>query len=421
MPPVFSNSRLVLRNAVTSRIQGARCNGSVVLRTRSASVPSTPPPRRHMLNHALSAAALRDTHAVSMKGKGSRELVPLSPKACIEFAFTIGYSELHKKTPVACNTGVTRPPFNWLLASQVDTNRGTMKISKHIDYLGMTYPSGTQPDETGLLLSWRRLERAFKGYQFAMTNDDTGAVWLYNIGQSNMGAHLQLSGNALSQLRMRLNCDDFALMRQLTDWQGRASRIDLAINFHGCKMTALKTYRAFKADEIKTPARSADYIEGIKDGIEGMTCYIGVRQSERYVRVYDKNAQMKKRPENIEAWTRMEIEMKKLWARAAQNSIVQHGTEAAINSHFSDFIAWNNREYNDALTGTSAPIEEIGRKESAVEQWLMRQVVPSLARTCHANPSFLQSFMAAYRQAIKRLQDSDDSARTNPVQSVDID
>lgn len=273
------------------------------------------------------------------------------------------------------------------------------KISKHVDYLGMTYPSGTKPEETGLVLTWRRLERAFKGYQFAMTNDDTGAVWLYNVGQSNMGAHLQLSGHALSQLRLNLKIDDYALIRNLTDWQGRASRIDLAINFHGHKITPEKTYRAFKAGEMKTPARSGNYIEGIQDGIEGMTCYIGVRQSERFARVYDKNAEQKNRQKNPEAWVRMELEMKKLWARAAQNSIVQHGLNAAVNSHFSDFIVWPNREYNEALIGESAPIDEIGRKDSNTEKWLIRQVAPALARACQHNDQFLALFMAAFRKA----------------------
>lgn len=394
-----------------SRIQGARCNGSLVPRTRGSNVPSTPPPRRPTIKQPPVITMTGDANSGERKRKPSRcAALGLAERA---FLHNLQPSETSKETPVACNTGVTTHPQNRLLASQGQQKRTMKRITKHVDYLGMTYPGGTQPDETGLRLDWRRLERAFKGYQFAMVNDDTGAVWLYNIGQSNMGAHLQLSGNALSQLRLNLNVDDFALIRQLTDFQGRASRIDLAINFHDTKMTALRVYDAFKADEIKTPARSSSYIEGVQDGIQGMTCYVGVRQSERLVRVYDKNAEQKNRQKNPEAWVRMEMEMKKLWARAAQNSIVQFGTEAAINSHFTDFMAWNNQEYNGALKGESAPIDEIGRKDSSTEKWLMKQVAPALAKACIANSSLLAAFLAEYRRLRAEIERRDRGQATD--------
>jgi len=392
-----------------SRIPGANGNSSAVLRTRSSGVLSAMLPRRCTLVLRLSAAALSPAYRGERKGSGLRAAKPLSPKAAFALNFTINRPERLSKTPVACNTGVTTPPLDRLLAPQVDTKWLMAKITKHIDYLGITFPDGTKPEETGLDLKWRRLERAFKGYQLALTNDHTGAVFLYNVGNTGMGAHLQLSGSTLSQLRIDLKVDDYALIRQLTDWNGRASRIDLAINFHDCKMTPAKAYRAFKDGNLRTPARSANYIEGIEDKIEGMTCYIGVRQSERFARVYDKNAQMKIKPENAAAWVRMELEMKKLWAKAAQNSIVQYGTEAAVNSHFSDFIQWSDKEYNSALTGESAPIDEIGRPDSNTEKWLIKSVVPSLARACIANPHFLNTFMAAYRQEKRKL---DDGSRT---------
>lgn len=391
----------------THRIFGAWCNGSLVPRNRGSNVPSAPKTRRCTLVLRLDASASSPAHRGERKGSGSRAAKSLSPKAAFHGFYSPSKPELSSKTPVACNTGVTNPLPTRLLAPQGAAKLPMKKITKHVDYLGMTYPDGTKPDETGLKLDWRRLERAFKGYQFGMINDHTGAVFLYNVGNVGMGAHLQLSGSALSQLRIDLKVDDYALIRHLTDWSGRASRVDLTINFHNCKITPLKAYRAFKDGTLTTPARSANYIEGVEDKIEGMTCYIGTRQSERFARVYDKNAQMKLKPENSEAWVRMELEMKKLWAKATQNSIVEFGLEAAVNSHFSDFIQWNDREYTSALDGESAPIDEIGRSDTNTEKWLLKSVVPSLARACIANPSFISTFMAAYRTTKRKIESGD--------------
>lgn len=391
---------------MTFRFDAARLNSSLVPCTHGANVLSEPSARLCTLVLRQNAIAFCPAHSGERQRervKGTSSLVGTGQSPV--HLFTIQTIRTLSQTPVACNTGVTEPPMNRLLASQVDTKQPMKKITKHVDYLGMTYPDGTKPDETGLNLTWRKMERAFKGYQFALINDETGAIFLYNVARTNMGAHLQLSGSALSQLRLNLKVDDYSLIRQLTDWQGRASRLDLAINFHDCAITPQKAFAAFENGTIKTPARSAKFIEGIEDHINGKTCYIGVRESERFVRIYDKNAEQKNKAKNPEAWIRMELELKKLWAKAAQNSIVQYGTEAAVNSHFSDFVGWSNREYNEALTGESAPIDEQGRREGNTEKWLIRQCIPALARACRDNPSFYHTFVSAYQKARNDLEE----------------
>lgn len=194
----------------------------------------------------------------------------------------------------------------------------------------------------------------------------------------------------MSEMRKHWNCTDDEIMALLMVNKARLSRIDLTINLYECKLTPQSMFKAYKADKVKAPVREVDLTSGIKDGIEGETFYIGARTSERYARVYDKAAEMK--IQDAGAWVRFEMEIKGMKARATQHAISHNSVNAVINGHFSDFIQWPNREYQKAISGDSAEIDETGRKETNAEKWLMLQVSKALAKQCFLHPNFRAEF-----------------------------
>jgi hypothetical protein len=277
-----------------------------------------------------------------------------------------------------------------------------MKVTKHLDWISVTFPSEVTAKVVFPLLEWGYAGEGIHGYRSKYIDALTGAVCFADGHTSNMGTHIQLSGSALSELRNTMGATDQALMQHLTDYNGKCSRVDVAINIHGGKLTPASIYRAYRSGHVKSSVRKTAFIKGHEQGVEGMTFYAGNRQSDRFFRAYDKNAEQK--IVNIDAWLRLELELKRLWALGTQGAVKEHGVSAVANAQFADFMQWDNGEFITALQGESAPIEEFGRKQTNTERWLMETVSVSLARLCVSKTGFLAEFMARVRQEMDILK-----------------
>lgn len=372
----------MLRNRVTSHT-GKR-NGSLVPRTRGSNVPS----------------ASADQCPIIRQRQQTRLLAYYSPKPQ-KFCGAFSKATRIQKQPPYSNRGVTRPPqypTSWLYSS---IKRGTMKITKHLDWISVTFPAEVKPTDVFPALEWGYAGEGVHGYRTKHIDALTGAIAFSDGHTANMGMHIQLSGSVLSELRETMGGTDAGIMEHLTNYNGLCSRVDLALNIHGGKTTPATLFRAFKAGNIKSTARKCSYIKGYENGITGMTFYAGNRQSDRFFRAYDKNAESK--ITSMDAWLRLELELKRVWARGAQGAVKEHGVSAVVNAQFNDFMQWSNEEYTTALQGDSAPIDEHGRQPTNTEKWLMEQVSVALARVCVAKPGFLAQFMQRVRQEIDSL------------------
>jgi hypothetical protein len=228
-------------------------------------------------------------------------------------------SDQLQKEPPYSNRGVTNPLQRPLLALTVSINGCKVNFQKHIDWISVTFPADIKPTDVFPLLEWGYAGEGVHGYRTKYIDAVTGAVCFADGHTEQMGTHIQLSGSVLSELREGMGATDQALMTHLSDYNGRCSRVDLALNIRGGKLTPATFFRAFKAGKIKSSARKVSYIKGYESGITGMTFYAGNRQSDRFFRAYDKNAEQK--ITNPEAWLRLELELKRLWALGAQGAV----------------------------------------------------------------------------------------------------
>lgn len=264
-----------------------------------------------------------------------------------------------------------------------------MKVTKHADWIALTFPVGTRMQDVIPSASWAYLGAGRHGYRKSHVDRNSGAGF-ESDGPEAMGSHLTLSGSALSELRKSTGAADADILRHYADLRGRASRIDLCINIHDGELTPDSFMKAFKKGTLKASARKANITNGIEDGIDGETLYIGARASERYVRIYDKAAEQKVVDRG--AWIRLEMECKDMKARAVAHACLTAPIDNVINTSFDDYMQWSNREYLTAISGPGAQIDEVGRQDTNRRKWLMDVVAKSLARQLYIEPDFGLAF-----------------------------
>jgi len=157
----------------------------------------------------------------------------------------------------------------------------------------------------------------------------------------------------------------------------------LALDILNGTITVQDLETAYFNGEIKTVAKTLTRTTSFPKG--GDTVYIGSRVSERMLRGYNKAVE-----QNIvdgSSWLRLELEIKKLRARATLWAIASTPqTRWVINRAFRDFVDWDNDEYRLATDDNFASIADVPRKMPNLLHWLQTQVAPAAARYQNEHP-----------------------------------
>lgn len=291
-----------------------------------------------------------------------------------------------------------------------------MKTTGHLDWIAVTFPAdATHKSLLPAQIAAHKLApngMGNHGYLKRWMND-LGVVVLSD-GAPAMGTHVYLTGEALENVRA-LPVTDFELVTHILDHNGRGSRVDVAVNILDGELTFEELERAYLAQRIKTRARSATVIKSL-DNLEG-TVYVGNRNSERMFRAYNKGAQMGQE----EPWLRLELESKKMQARALLDAISsQPDTRSVINAALHNFVDFPDlAEYQTALADHDAKIPPVPRKMTNSLRWLLEICAPALARTELEQPDYpvFDAFMTSYGIAlslIKTRQNNPDNLTKPP-------
>ncbi len=201
-------------------------------------------------------------------------------------------------------------------------------------------------------------------------------------GSPGMGKHFILTGKALENVR-DLGYRDLELCDMVLSVAGKTSRLDLALDIIAGVTTVQDVETAWMNGEMITPAKSSVRTTSFPNG--GDTLYIGSRTSERMLRCYNKAAEQG--IVNGEAWLRLELEIKRMRARATLDALATtEQTRWVINRAFRDFADWDNDEFRDATDDNFASIADIPRKMPNTLIWLQTQVAPAMAKYQNNNP-----------------------------------
>jgi hypothetical protein len=205
-----------------------------------------------------------------------------------------------------------------------------------------------------------------------------------------MGHHFTMSGDPLAEYKASRQVSDDDLARRIVQYDGRVSRCDLTTDVWDCSFSPSLLANDLKHKIARIRARTWRLIEGHARGIDGDTLDTGSKSSDKRFRMYDKYAE--KRIRDKGSWMRLELQLRRKYARAAVGSCVDNGTEPTITGHIADYLRWDNLEYQQVMIDDSVAPARIPRPDSNRQKWLKGQVAQALASELYVNPDFQADF-----------------------------
>jgi len=253
-------------------------------------------------------------------------------------------------------------------------------LSITLDWLAFTFREDTH--EAG---EWIRLYASDKtnvpvtarnGYRDAYQTQ-TGVVVQWNVDREEMGYHVVIAGSAIRNVLEHHELDQRALIQTVIDAGGSITRLDLAKDLQGVSISLDAIYQALERGEYRGTSRKFSQIHSLNGG---NTIYVGSRQSEKFIRIYDKAAEMGDRSV---LWFRFELETKGMVARALASlltgdnewssgfdRIARHMVDMAPARDYAQF-------FQQGPVPTGIPKLE---KKSDREAWIEAQVMPAVVK-----------------------------------------
>lgn len=270
-----------------------------------------------------------------------------------------------------------------------------------IDWIAATFKEYTNEAEQFIVayasFGTPQASKPRNGYNTAL-RDDCGSELLWNTGNRGMGYHVVFSGSALRNLFEQKAIQPLTLLRALYDAGGRVSRLDLAKDCTGEKIDGAAVYKSLEQGRGGGNTRTFGRI--VSNG-GGDTIYIGSRQSERFIRVYNKAAQT---GDTTIDWWRMEIETKGDVARLVALSLYQGAGfvqlfDGIINKMVGELDSVGLEPF------VSRGLVEFGlpkvNKVTDREKWIAEQVIQAIAQHYIDNPN--SEAIAALKQMLEKI------------------
>lgn len=256
-----------------------------------------------------------------------------------------------------------------------------MRINFSVDWLAFTSPLVLLPSpqlyvihDTGT--NTFRSETARNGYKTAWRNCD-GAICQWNTERPEMRVLTQYSGRTLERYKDRgLDACILLQLHGIRD-DSRLTRIDLAFDLHDTGKSIPDWYDQLKHGNIKCTTSKSNLIVGV-DG--GETLYIGSRQSDKFLRIYNKAAEQAVPGD----WIRVELEIKGDMARELGPKLTNASPlhMAAV----AKAILWSMVQFDDDIwkhlcsDGCMPDIVISHKKSDNIKGWLADQVAPALGK-----------------------------------------
>jgi len=286
-----------------------------------------------------------------------------------------------------------------------------MRIYRHLDWLSITLGADCIWQSFIPGLEWQLSGAGRHGYTKRYIDKRTGATLETASSDKSMGHHLTLSGEPLAELRALALITDDSVCQQIAAWDGKVSRVDLAIDAWGCNFTPGKLSKDLQSHAARIKARTWRLIEGHRGGVAGDTLDTGSPVSDKRFRMYDKGAE--KRIKDGDAWMRLELQLRRKFARGATASCTMNGTQATITGHIADYLHWQNPEYAQILIADGVVPAPIPRGDAKRRVWLKGQVARALASEIAMDENFRAEFDAVVGYWYERL--------TNPNKPSTLD
>lgn len=276
----------------------------------------------------------------------------------------------HDSGGVACNTPPT-PSQQYMVFSHLDyaTIRYGAPMRSPLD----AFPRYPFPED---LFRPDEMTHGAMGYRYGMRLKPAG-VYYWQGHTKDMGSILDFHGDDLTQVRSVLRIDDDALLQRLMFKAEAVTRLDFCTNINAGNVADCS--KAWDEGHIKTRARKGlDYVP--KGEAIGATCRVGSDKSNKFVRIYDKAAELKLLHEVL---TRIELQTRHGQAHRMAHVMLDSGVKATGKSVIRTFVDFPKIDWYQAALHTADTINASlkPREKGNTAKWLQDYVGPAIRKS----------------------------------------
>lgn len=227
---------------------------------------------------------------------------------------------------------------------------------------------GFQPDD------WATYKPP-NGYDCGLKNP-LGHCVMWSASREDMGVNVMFDGRACSELHAQ-GVDMLQLVRDLATDEFMFTRLDLAIDIHGAEIDIIGL---LDCEHTGSANNDPVLVQKGKKARGGATLYIGGRQSEKFMRIYDK---AKERKLTDALWTRVELELKSDTATKIARKFV-HMTEREVadmaRAMMRGMYDPENQAFRDAMGVDPMRVGSTKNEANSTYDWIMASVAKTLAK-----------------------------------------
>lgn len=239
--------------------------------------------------------------------------------------------------------------------------------------------SGALPPSDGINLTGEIL-RPMPGYNGGQAATHARIFW----HDMNRAQHIGvvMTGDDLRSV-LAIPYPHEGLLRWTVAKARKIARLDFALDVHDPRANPREILEAWHAKTATTPAQKVmEYTsyERTPEGniVDSPTVYVGARQSDRQLRIYNKGRQMG----TDTPWIRIELQLRDQRAWSLAKAMVRNGIARAGQQAIRDYISVPEcRWWMEAVSGEAVYIAPVGKKETNTERWIREVCIPAINKT----------------------------------------
>jgi hypothetical protein len=236
----------------------------------------------------------------------------------------------------------------------------TAPYRKDYKYWDYAYPAGA------MFLS----EKPAHGYNMAVSNAYfTRIAW--HTERKEMGVHCTYSGQCLN-VHVNNGIAKDRIVKFHAARGDKFTRFDVALDVHDSNLNIRSLAAQLKRGTAKTRFQTWNLI----DGSTGQTLYLGSRQSEQFMRIYDKGRETG----DGSNWKRIELELKgsraEMFAKETARR-VEHETAQATRQAIKHLVSFNGPTWLSIVGNLAIGIAKAQEGQTDTVAWLLWSVAPA--------------------------------------------
>lgn len=269
------------------------------------------------------------------------------------------------------------------------------EIGLSLDWLRFTIDFGWQEQAKGrpsFIGGQTRETRGILSYNAGVKNEYHSVYW--HTEHPEFRVLVEITGKQLSALR-QAGYSQVDILSDAVSMGANFTRIDYAVDLFDTGGKPEDVLECWRCDQVMTVAKALSQVtKENRKGLTGATVYVGSRQSERLIRVYDKGKQAKTKLD----WIRVELEAKGRRAVQLSEIMMREGIDSAGKAMIRDVVEWSDIGWFESIWKedyTPIEIDAIGRPETDRERWLREVVVPVIADELESGAEWLRAALEA--------------------------